>query len=697
MKRLAFLNEEKVITAGLMVLFFLLPVVFQPFLSDPFALPKVTVLRIMTLLLFAIWLIKVLREGKISWQKTPLNLSISVFLLLCGLSTLFSVSPRLSFWGMQGFYFEGFLSFLCYGAIYFVTANFMTEERKILRAILVTTIVVSLYALVQAMGITFFVWRGTQPYPRVWSTFGNPNFLAPYLIMVIPIYLVFLIKAETMKKKWLYSLVTILAALALIFTYSRAGWLGMLAGLTVFVLLINKKALKTNSFFLIGVVVCTIILACIYPRLHVRPKERTTTMKPIVERAVSTVDFKEPGITARFSAWETTIKMALKRPLLGFGPDTLGVSFRRFMSKDYEALAGRFRTAGYAHNEFLQYAATMGLAGLGAYLFLLFTFFRVVTPTLSPLGRGRKSNLLSQTLSPLGRGIEGEGKDKNLLASGVCASCVALLINNQFSFSTLVPATLLWFFFGLGVSLSAGEKREFHFSIRKNIKDFVSVIVLVGTVLLCFYSFRFLIASKFDRLAQDYQTDGNWEQAIILQGKSVRFNPFEGLYHMHLAGIYQQMIGNAKTAEEKEEFFMKACDEYEKEIAAYPYHALAYNGLGVSYIYANAFLNEKTSLDAIRCFEKAIEFDPYFVEAYSNLAAVIYQQGEVKKAIELYEKTIELRPSVALSYYNLGNLYAQEGDYSQAIRYWQKTLRVDPNFKEAEERLLQVWQEIEER
>nr|NIO17979.1 tetratricopeptide repeat protein [bacterium] len=85
----------------------------------------------------------------------------------------------------------------------------------------------------------------------------------------------------------------------------------------------------------------------------------------------------------------------------------------------------------------------------------------------------------------------------------------------------------------------------------------------------------------------------------------------------------------------------------------------------------------------------------YFIEAYSNLAAVIYRQGEVKKAIELYEKIIELRPAVALGYYNLGNLYAQEGDYSQAIRYWQKTLRVDPNFKEAEQRLLQVWQEME--
>lgn len=670
MKRIAFFDEQKVVTAGLMVLFFLLPLVFQPFLSDPFALPKATVLRIVTLFLLAVWLMKVLREGKIGWQKTPLNLPIIIFLFICGLSTLFSVSPRLSLWGMHGFYFEGFLSFLCYGIIYFVAVNYVTDKRKILKTLLIASVIVSVYALVQAAGITFFVWRGTQPYPRVWSTLGNPNFLGPYLIMVIPIYLIFLIKAESTKKKLLYSLFTLLSVLALIFTYSRAAWLGMAVGLSVFTLMVDKKQLKANSFFIIGIIVASIILASIYPRLYLHPEERATTVKPIMERAVSTVDFKEPGITARLSAWETTIKMTVKRPILGFGPDTLGVSFRRFMSRDYENLAGRFRTAGYAHNEFLQYGATMGVVGLAVYLFLLFTFFRILIKV------SRK-------------------KQENLLASGLAASCVALLINNQFSFSTLVPATLLWFFFGLGASLSESEKKEFHFSVPVRTKYSISVAVVVATGLLCLFCFRFLVAGRFDRLAQDSQADRNWEQAIILQEKSVRFDPFQGLYCMHLAKIYQQMIGNAKTTEEKEEFFGKSRDEYQKEIAAYPYHALAYNGLGVTYIYANAFLNKKTLPDAIRCFEKAIEFDPYFVEAYSNLAAVIYQQGEVKKAIELYKKTIELRPEVALSYYNLGNLYAQEGDYSQAILYWQKTLRIDSNFKEAEQRLLQVWQEME--
>lgn len=670
MIRIRFSNEEKIIKAGLIVLFFLLPLVFQPFLSDPFALPKATILRIMTLLIFAVWLTKVLREGKINWQKTPLNSPIIMFLSICGLSMLFSVSPRLSFWGMHGFYFEGFLSFLCYAMIYFIAVNYVTDKSRILKTLLIATVIVSVYALMQATGITFFVWRGTQPYPRVWSTFGNPNFLGPYLIMVIPMYLIFLIKAETVKTKLRYSLFTLLSLLALIFTYSRAAWLGMAVGITVFTLMVDKKQLKANLFFIIGIIIFSTVLTSIYPRLYLRPEERSTTMKPIVERAVSTVDLKEPGVTARLSAWETTIKMALKRPILGFGLDTLGVSFRRFMSKDYEKLAGRFSTAGYAHNEFLQYVATMGVVGLAAYLFLLFTFFGML------IKASRK-------------------KEKNLLASGLTAACVALLVNNQFGFSTIVPATLLWFFFGLGVNLSGGEKREFHFSLPVTTKYLIRSAVSVVTGLLCLFCLRFLVASRFDRLAQDSQADRNWEQAIVLQEKSVKFSPFEGSYRMHLAKIYQEMIGNAKTVEEKEKFFRKSRDEYQKEIAAYPYHALAFNGLGVTYIYANAFLNKKTSSEAIRSFEKAIEFDPYFIEAYSNLAAVIYQQGEVKKAIELYEKTIELHPEVAISYYNLGNLYAQEEDYSQAIRYWQKTLRVDPNFKEAEQRLLQVWQEIE--
>ncbi|NIM03070.1 hypothetical protein GTN66_02830, partial [bacterium] len=292
-----------------------------------------------------------------------------------------------------------------------------------------------------------------------------------------------------MRKKILYSLFTLISVLALIFTYSRAAWLGMAVGLTVFALMVNKKELKANLFFLIGIMVSSIILVSIYPRLYLRPEERTATMTPIVERAVSTVDFKEPGITARLSAWETTIKMTFKRPILGFGLDTLGMSFRRFMSKDYEELAGRFRTAGYAHNEFLQYAATIGVIGLAAYLFLLLTFFRILLNVAK-----QDKRPLTQTLSPEERGIEGEGKDKNLLASGLCASCVALLINNQFSFSTLVPATLLWFFFGLGVSLSQGENKELHFSLPIMAKHSISIAVVVAIGLLCLFCFRFLVA-----------------------------------------------------------------------------------------------------------------------------------------------------------------------------------------------------------
>jgi len=705
MKRFLLFNEEKMMTGGLVVLLFLLPLVFQPFLSDPFGLPKVTLLRIMSLFLFALCLTRIVRGEKISWQKTPLNLAVVLFLFVCGLSTLFSVSPRLSFWGMHGFYFEGFLSFLCYGIIYFVTANFITDREKVLKSLVITSIFVSLYALVQAAGITFFVWRGTQPYPRVWSTFGNPNFLASYLVMVIPFNLVFMVKSTGTKEKALYGFLAFLSLLALIFTYSRAAWLSMAVGFTVFALMINRRQPKTNLILLMGIIISSIILASLYPRFYPRNRERTSLFKPILSRAVSTVDFSEPGIAGRLSAWRTAVKMVLKRPVLGFGLDTLGMSFRQFMSKEYEEIAGRFRTAGYAHNEFLQYGATIGLVGLVAYLFLLFTLFRVLlnlarqdetplTPTLSPLGRGR-SNALTSTLSALGRGRKSEGKNKNLLASGLCASCVALLVNNQFGFSTIVPATLLWFSFGLVANLSEGEKREFSLPIPRAAKYLISGMLLLAAVLFSFYVFQFLIASRFDRLAQDSQEEGKWEQAMALEEKSVKYDPFQGLYHMHLAKIYQQMVGNAKTLEEKEMFFRKSLDEYRREIAAYPYHALAYNGMGVTYIYANAFLHKDTLEEAIACFEKAVKFDTYFVEAYSNLAAVIYQRGEVEKAIGLYLRIIELRPKVSISYYNLGNLYAREGEYSKAVEYWQKTLKIDPNFEEAEERLLQLWQEME--
>lgn len=75
---------------------------------------------------------------------------------------------------------------------------------------------------------------------------------------------------------------------------------------------------------------------------------------------------------ARVEIWKTAAKLFAQNPLLGSGPDTFEIGFRRERTPAYNAAVGNTITkAESAHNDLLQVAATTGILGLAAYIFLL--------------------------------------------------------------------------------------------------------------------------------------------------------------------------------------------------------------------------------------------------------------------------------------------------------------------------------------
>lgn len=52
--------------------------------------------------------------------------------------------------------------------------------------------------------------------------------------------------------------------------------------------------------------------------------------------------------------------------------------------------------------------------------------------------------------------------------------------------------------------------------------------------------------------------------------------------------------------------------------------------------------------EAIFRWERAVELDPTYAEAYNNLAIAYEHQGQFDKAREAYEKAVELNPNNAM-------------------------------------------------
>jgi len=433
---------------------------------------------------------------------------------------------------------------------------------------------------------------------------------------------------------------------------------------------VNKKVLKKNIAHMILLGCVGLLAVTFWPRNRELSRNNDNSLKPVISRVLSFGDLKDDDIASRISGWKTAIKMVSQRPVLGFGPDTFGVSFRRFMSADFEKLAGRLKTSGYAHNVFLEYGATMGLIGLAGYLFLLIVFLKTI------VGVSRETN-------------------DNILATGIVSASLALIVNNLFSFSSLVPETIFWLFMGICSNMTKKSIKEKEIHIPVNIHKTAPYMILAVAGILLILSWRFLLASRFDRLAQDTETAGNLKEAIILQKKSVSMNPSQDIYRMRLAKLYQNGILPEGRTEDREEMFNKSVTEYKKQISVFKYDSLAYNGLGVALTYGAHFLNKKTLPEAVDCFKKAIEYDPYFAEAYSNLGAVYYETGKRNKAVQLYKEIIELKPEVAVNYYNLGLIYYFEKNYDGAVDCFKKALRINPHFEECKEALVEMWQNME--
>jgi tetratricopeptide (TPR) repeat protein len=70
---------------------------------------------------------------------------------------------------------------------------------------------------------------------------------------------------------------------------------------------------------------------------------------------------------------------------------------------------------------------------------------------------------------------------------------------------------------------------------------------------------------------------------------------------------------------------------------------------------------------AISDFNKAIDLNPKFAEAYNNRGLTYAKKGQYDKAISDFTKTIEINPSYTLAYQNRGIIYMIKlGDKNKA-------------------------------
>jgi arylsulfatase A-like enzyme/lipopolysaccharide biosynthesis regulator YciM len=90
-------------------------------------------------------------------------------------------------------------------------------------------------------------------------------------------------------------------------------------------------------------------------------------------------------------------------------------------------------------------------------------------------------------------------------------------------------------------------------------------------------------------------------------------------------------------------------------------------------------LDGRTS-DATAAFEQAIEAKSDLVPAKFNLAVLLEEGADPRRAVGLYEEVIEQAPDHFQAHFNLGRLYGAMGDTARQQAMWEAAIESNPDF-----------------
>lgn len=174
----------------------------------------------------------------------------------------------------------------------------------------------------------------------------------------------------------------LLGIVALILTYTRNAWVGLVVGLLLLAAVWRRR------------------LLLIYPLLAL--VTWVAAPRPVLDRMISTFDLRQHANYDRLCMWASGLEMVRDHPWLGLGPGMVPQLYPLYRLDD----APRWRVP-HLHNNLLQIAAERGLPALAAYLWLIGAFFTVTWRGLPGLHGAELAAVASTLVAVVGITIAG--------------------------------------------------------------------------------------------------------------------------------------------------------------------------------------------------------------------------------------------------------------------------------------------------
>ena len=600
------------IAAAFYLLFIIVPLILTPWNFELFEFNKMLTVYAGAIIIAGAWAVESIRSHRFIFRRTPLDLPLVLFLISQIISTILSIDRHTSIWGYYSRFHGGLLSTISYLTLYWAYAAFMTDKtKKAVAVILSTGLVVSLYGIAEHFGIDKHIWvQDVQN--RVFSTLGQPNWLAAYLIMLIPLSL----------PRWP---LTAIYLLALYFTKSRSGFLALAAAALVYGLM---RWRKTTLFFIAFILIFMYFARPYLPQLQ--PTGGLANEVPLAQSGGSS------SSDIRQVVWRGAIDIWKHYPVFGSGVETFAYSYYNFRPVEHNLLSEWDFLYNKAHNEFLNFLATTGAFGLGSYLLLIgwFTIWCI-------------------------QSIKTHTRSQMILYSSLLAGYIGAGVSNFFGFS-VVPVALMFF---LWPAIALAKATDPEAKPAYPINNFQAISIAIISLLTLF---GLLFVVKLWRADYLYNLGKNQAKAKRLQegwqnlSRAVQLSPKEPVFRNDLAETEAQLaVAYASpSAQTAKKFKDQAVKNADLVIAQNPVN-LNFWRSRIKIFLTLAELDPGYYNEVLRSFDQAITLVPTDAKLTYNLGLVYNQLGQTGLSEQLLVKTVGIKPNYEAARNSLGSLYEQ--------------------------------------
>ncbi|HYE77435.1 MAG TPA: O-antigen ligase family protein, partial [bacterium] len=377
--------------------------------------------------LAALWGVEaVAKRGGLQWRN-GLHWPVLALLGWAAVATAASLNPRLSLLGAYKSY-DGLYATVAFGVVFFAMAQaFRLHQVKLALSVLYFAGggLVVLYGLIQLHDRTWsgprwdwIRWGETSfTGASIWSTLGNPNHLAGFLAVILPIGVVL---ALLYRSWWVRALIAAIAAVAvleLLQTTTRGAWLAtVVAFLALAALMVPeiKRHPKVAASLAGGLVVAVVVAGM-----------ALGSTRNLGAQLGSAFKFGDNSTAVqRVELWKTAVRIASDRPLVGTGPDGYRIFFTSLQSPKFVRLYGPDQIANGPHNVFMNYLSTQGYPALVAFVGLL------GLAALRAVGSWRRVRRIEANAED---GFSAQGREARLVLAGVVVALLAYVVQATFN------------------------------------------------------------------------------------------------------------------------------------------------------------------------------------------------------------------------------------------------------------------------